>query len=528
MVIIRFWYRILLGFKSILNCIITLKKIYIILFISLFVTYSAFSQNITCKIIDSNSNEIIPYANILINDKENLISNGEGFFTLSEKNIEDKTTITISYIGYITRKITVEELKEIENIIKLEPGYFELNEVTILNKKLNPYEIMSKVKANFKNNYLFNSKPKKDLIFFRESVNLIPKTLDIEIDKSSGFSKETLNTANAQMSLFTSKLLLNPPKQFTDLICNKYSYLSKKDGKSYYTSKLEVMKATKLKNEGNSITLDDLEKTAKDIVLKHLDSTKYYRVKSGLFGSRDTITLRKDFNQKKNRTSNNQLSVTKGKLESFVSLNSISNTSKYDFIHNPDYYQYTYEGTSFSDQNELIYKLSFKPKKSKAKYKGTLLISESDFAIIRVDYKLEEGKKVSGINLKFLLGVKSSENISNGKLIYKKNDNGDGYILQYLSQESGQYFYVNRPLKFIELTNDEKDVVAFDLKIEGNAIEKKEYLKINRSESTETFIENFKENDFKFIQIKEYDPKLWKEYSAIEPSEEMKQLKLID
>ena len=238
--------------------------------------------------------------------------------------------------------------------------------------------------------------------------------------------------------------------------------------------------------------------------------------------------MRKDFNQKKNRIANNQLSLTKGKLDAFVSLNSISNTSKYDFIHSPDYYEYTFEGTSFSDENELIYKLSFKPKKSKAKYKGTLIISESDFAIIRVDYKLEEGKKVSGINLKFLLGVKSLDNISNGKLIYKKNNNSDGYFLHYLSQESGKYFYVNRPLKFIELTNDEKDVVAFDLKIEGNAIEKKEYLKIKSSESTETIIENFKENDFKFIQIKEYDPKLWKEYSAIEPSEEMKQLKLID
>jgi hypothetical protein len=35
------------------------------------------------------------------------------------------------------------------------------------------------------------------------------------------------------------------------------------------------------------------------MMLQHLDSTKYYRVKSGLFGSRDTISLRKDYNKKK-------------------------------------------------------------------------------------------------------------------------------------------------------------------------------------------------------------------------------------
>ena len=36
---------------------------------------------------------------------------------------------------------------------------------------------------------------------------------------------------------------------------------------------------------------------------------------------------------------------------------------------------------------------------------------------------------------------------------------------------------------------------------------------------------NFKEEDFKFINLKTYDPKIWKDYSAIEPLEEMKEFK---
>jgi hypothetical protein len=35
--------------------------------------------------------------------------------------------------------------------------------------------------------------------------------------------------------------------------------------------------------------------------------------------------------------------------------------------------------------------------------------------------------------------------------------------MQYAAIEKGQYFYLNRPLKFIELTR-EKDVLSLDLK----------------------------------------------------------------
>jgi hypothetical protein len=34
-----------------------------------------------------------------------------------------------------------------------------------------------------------------------------------------------------------------------------------------------------------------------------------------------------------------------------------------------------------------------------------------------------------------------------------------------------------------------------------------------------------KEDDFKYLTIKAYDPKIWKDYNAIEPLEEMKRFK---
>jgi hypothetical protein len=71
-----------------------------------------------------------------------------------------------------------------------------------------------------------------------------------------------------------------------------------------------------------STSLDDLEKQQKP----HATAPwhyKYYRFKSGLIGSRDTISLRKDFNkQAKDTEVQNQLTTKKSTLKSFMNENS--------------------------------------------------------------------------------------------------------------------------------------------------------------------------------------------------------------
>jgi hypothetical protein len=501
------------------------RKLFFFLVSALFFNQFINSQNITAKIVDSSTGESIPYANILVNNSENLISNAEGYFTLSENSSDNNTSLVVSYLGFVNNKLTVGELKEQQLIIKLQAAIIELNEVTISNKKLSPNEIMANVKANLERNYKKEGQAIKDMIFFRNSTNFKPFKLDVEIEKSTGFSKEALKKANTQMSAYTSKLISQHPKEYTDVLCNYFTFITQKDNKPYYLSKLDVMKATKLKNENSSASLEDLEKSTRDIMLKHLDTTKYYRIKSGLFGSKDTLSLRKDFNQRKKKVKSNQLTATKASLSSFLSETSLLNKNELEFINDTEIYEYVYEGVTYSNDYEFVYVLSFKPKKNRAIYKGKLYISESDFAVIRTEFSLAEGKKVSGFNMKFLLGVKTQENISNGTLIFKKNPVGNGYYLHYASHESGQYIYVNRPLKFIELTDSEKDVVAFEMKIEANTITKTEFLNISRSETSEATIQKITEDDFNFIKIKSYDPKIWKDFSAIEPIEEMKQYK---
>ncbi|WP_413997662.1 carboxypeptidase-like regulatory domain-containing protein [Flavobacterium sp. W1B] len=490
------------------------------------------AQNIKGKIIDAKTRESIPYANIKVNESENIVSNAEGYFTLSENNSQNDTMLTISYLGYINQQLTISTLKKLEFTISLVPGIFELSDVNVSNKKPNPYEIMANVKVNLVRNYKSDASASKAMLFYRRSNYFNPKNIEVEIDKSTGFTKLALKKVNTDIKNFTKNLISYPPQEFTDILCNYYTTNTKKEDKLVFISKLDVLKATKLKNEGSSLSSDELQKTAINTMLQHLDSTKYYRVKSGLFGSRDTISLRKDFNQKKNKNKTkdikNQLTTTKISLNSFMAENNFLSSTKFNFINKPELYNYSYEGTTYTDDNEFAYVLNFKPRKSKAKYVGKLYISETDYAVIRAEYNLDIGEKLNNFNMKLLLGIKASENIHKGTTIYKKKSNENGYYLHYATVEKGQYFYINRPLKFIELTNNEKDVLALDIKLEGNSSTKTEFLNVSNSKTAATTIEKIKEEDFKFINIKAYDSKIWKDYNSIEPLEEMKRFKAIN
>jgi hypothetical protein len=494
----------------------------------LFGIQSGMTQIISVKIIDLKSGESIPFANIKVNETESLISNAEGYFTVSESNSGDETVLIVSYLGYLTRRITMSEVKKQQNIIKLQMGAFEIENVDVSNIKPNPYSIMAAVKKNLVRNYKSNGEPSKDMLFYRDVTSFKAAKFDVEITKSSGYTKKALKTANTELKTFASLFTKQPQQQFIDVLCNYYTATKKVNDKSIFSPKLEVVKATKLKDENRSTSLEDMEQTAGKILLQHLDTTKFYRIKSGLFGSRDTISLRKDYNNKKNKVKKNELTSSKSNLMMILSRNNFLQSEKLEFVSHPELYEYTYEGAIFSAANEFAYILKFKPKKSKAKYTGKLYVSETDYAVLRADYTLAEGETEGGFNMKFLLGVKASENVSKGTLIFKQNQNGNGYYLQYASNETGQYFYVNRPLKFIELTQEEKDVVALDLTVEGNSTRKTEFLNISRNAITEATYENVKEENFKYIPLKRYDPAIWKNLSAIEPLEEMKEFRAVD
>jgi hypothetical protein len=484
------------------------------------------AQSIIAKVTDAENGEGLPYANIDING-ENVVSNAEGNFSISEKNSADDLRVNVSFLGYHSSTTTIAEIKANQFIVKLKPGFFELETVNISNVKPNGDSIIAAVKRNLANNYRSAEEPSKSMLFYRESNYFNPVKLNVEITKSTGFSKEALQSTNTQLKAFAANLISHPPKEFRELICNYYTALKTDKGRSWTYGKYDVVKGVKIKDKNRAVSMGEMQEQATEILFKHLDTTKYYRIKSGLFGSRDTIPLGRGAKKNGKEVKESEISAVRSDMYSMeINTNFISGL-KYTFVTNPELYDYFYEGTVQSG-SQYVYVLKFTPKKSKAKYNGTLYVSDTDYAVVKADYTLADGKTLGGVNLKFLLGVKQSENVGKGTLIFKERAEGGGYYLQYASVTTGEYTYINRPLKFIEITNVEKDVVAFELKVEANTQKKQEYFNMSRSEISQNEFDAVKEKDFKYLQLDSYNPNIWKEYTPIEPLEEMKKFKTIE
>jgi hypothetical protein len=479
--------------------------------------------------MDAATGESIPYATIKINASENLISNAEGYFALASTNSEDTTLISVTYLGFLPQEITIAQLKKQDYVVKMLPAVYELQDVTVSNSKPDPNQIMATVKAQLRTNYTTDEKATKDKIFYRVAEYFNPSVIEVDIEQSTGFTKQALTKVNSDIKAYSKKVIAHPPVSFTDVLCDYYSVKTKKDDKFVFSSKLNVTKGTVLKQEGLSTSMDDLEKVAQDLMVKHLDTTKFYRIKSGLIGSRDTISFSKSYNKKHDQKDSikNQLTATKQNLNQILRKANFLNSDTFDFIQNPDRYDYTLEGTTYINQQESAYVLRFKPRKSKAKYTGKLYVSDTDYAVLRADYGLAEGERVFGLNLKFLLGIKIAENLSKGTIVYTKNAGDNYYHLQYAATETGGTFYIKRPLKLIELTKGEKDVLALDFKMEASTRHKTEVVNLERTATSAEAIKKIKEVDFKYLTIPSYDPKIWKDYNSIEPLQEMKQFKTV-
>lgn len=509
-----------------------LKKI--VLFFAMIMQFALVAQNKVAKIIDANSGESIPYANIKIGTTSNNVSNGDGQFNIPSA-IEDETTkIEISYIGYETQQLTISQLEKQNYIIKLVPGIYELQNVNVSDKKEDVATIMAKVKANLKENYTTPTTPFSNTIFIREQNAFKAKQFNLEIEQSTGLSKSKLKEVNTEIKSFTSKMSKTPPKEFKDFLGVYSSSLTKKEEKMVNTSKLNVLKATIIKDDSRSVSIEDLEETTANLFLKHLDTTKFYRIKSGWIGSRDTVSFSKEFNENRQKRKKDVKVEPKNIASAKSSIITVQTAANplygrnTDFMRQTDWYNYTLEGAVFTEDYKLVYVIKFQPRKGKAKYEGKLYVSENDYAIVKATYSLAEGKTLGGINLKWILGIKAFENVSNGTLIYKENKASKNYYLQYANLEEGQYFYLNRPLKFIELTDEDRDVLALDIKVEGDVLDKTEFLNLEQKEISVADFEAVKESNFKYIRLKKYDPKIWKEFTTLEPAEEMKQFSITE
>ena len=494
------------------------NKFYFIISLIAF-SIKANAQQITGQILDNKTSEPIAFATVQYDDNNGVVSNMEGFFTLSLDKIPADKPLTISFMGYQTQNITIKELQNSNLIIKLKEAVNQLNTVYITTKLPSVDSIMARVNRNLDKNYKLAST--KQTLFSRDTRYFKAKKIDVDITKSTGFKKSQLDASNAQFEALSNQIVNNPPTQsFTDALVELYQLENAQN-------KMEVKQATKLIDRKNNISLENIQSRVAKIVLEHLDTTKTYKLKSGWFKIEDSMSL-KSAKKTKNEIKETDNSFTNLKSSTLSSLNSalFKSKSNLDFITEMDTYKYEIQGVTTID-DQLVYIVNFEPRRSKAKFKGQIFVNDEDYAVLKVNYGYDDGKHGEKLNLRLLLGVKYVENVNDGTIIYRKNSESNTYYPYYVNQKSGQYVYAHRPLKFIENDDDSSNKIAFDLILEGSVIEKYELMSLDNQVINEQNFSGITEpKNVEYIKLKQYDPTLWKDYNILEPLEELKKFKV--
>lgn len=485
-----------------------LKTYRLLLFINLLIVCQAtFSQNIKGTVISKNE-QPIPFATIEINKKYGCITNEEGNFSIDISTFKPQDSVIISCLGFNKHKTVIKQFTSTKYY--LEEYIDELSEVILTNKTLSTDSLLFYVKKNLTKNY--NLQSINLTVFSRKTEHINGKDANFRIKKSTGFNKQQLQLFNDDFDKLEKSLLNNKSKQYTDIFGELMILNEEK-------SKLSVDKAIRLLDENNNQSLESLFKKGNDIVLKHLSKSKVYTVKSGFFKISDSASL--TMNQSKMKDTINSLAHVRKVTHSILKKhNPITPKSKLDFITTQKNYNYIIEDITVLD-NEMVYKVSFTPKKYSAKYSGTLYISSDTFAIIQVNYQHYSDKIEKKINLKFLLGLKYIERNKRVFIKYKKNEDGF-YYPNYINDKIERYFYIDRPIKFIE-NESPKRKVTFSFFIEGIYKEKTELLSVSIKGLNKSNYKNYNEkNKIDYETPKIYDISIWKDYNILEPLNDMK------
>ncbi len=470
------------------------------------------AQTVSGKVISTN-NEEIPFATIQIGSNYGVISNEEGNFSIDTKGFTETDSVSISCLGFEKNEMLLKDFTSKEYVLNEKIN--ELSEVVLNHESLSVDSIMIYVNKNLKNNYKLELDEYK--IFSRKTEYVIGDNADFEIKKSSNFKRKQLEAFNNDFDKLERSLLKNKSKQYTDFI--GYLKILNKE-----KAKLEVEKAVSLLDERNDQSIESISDRGQEIVMKHLDKDKFYTIKSGLFKVGDSISMNREDRQKKQDTVNT-LRLAKNETFKLIKNSSfINDKSQLDFVTNTSNYEYEIKDVTFLG-NEMVYIISFKPSRSAALYTGTLYISNDTFAVIRTDYSFYKGRVGEKLNLKLLLGIKYVEKNQKGIVVYKK-DADNYYYPSYINNQTDRYFYINRPIKFIEMDNS-RNKVAFNFKMEGTFKGKSELLILSRGDLSASDYESFtEETRIEYEKRKSFDASIWSDYNVIEPLNEMKNFKV--
>ena len=473
-------------------------------------------------VLDANNQSPLPYANInVLRKNKGVITNEEGYFTINISDLNKTDTLRISYIGYKTKDLTIEELK-ISSIISLKEENLMLNHITLFGSSPDPKTIVKKVLENKDKNYKKTTCKKQ--LFLRERNIFDVNQISLNCKKS------TFSDLNKDLIELLTEEIPKHSVSYTDFL--GHIFLSDQESDSV-TLKIDPVKIIALEEKTDYTKLYKIIPIFEDAFTKSED-LEYWKIKTGIIGAKihiDQNSVSVGGGSENTDSLSNQnidpLRTQKRNIKNLINYSSLEDKNKWEFLHNTNKYQYTLYGGTVAN-GEDVYVIDFKPN-HRGEFTGRMYISMNTFALVRVDYEYFTGKTGKDFHL---FGIRYSENKFKASLNFEKKD--DKYSLKYCSKKENTYFSFDRTVSFLKKKErflfDKKTVqIKLDLDIKLSTEFSSEMLVLEEKEISQEQFTDFKEKgDIKRIYVDQFDEKLWEDHTIIAPTRQMREYKKLN
>lgn len=473
----------------------------------------AYAQSIAGVVYDKETNEPLAFANIGVVGKPNgSVSNINGQFYISLDGFVDSDTIVCTYIGYNPQRFHVGSLGKVLKI-PMESSSVGIKGIVVLSKPIMVKEILQKMNDRKDSNYA--SLNVMDEVFSRSVNESRKKKLKIK------FKNSTIDYFNDAMFQNLSQLL--PPKSmyYEDWFYRNY----------HFGDKVKKQKVKGIAHaEGDFDELEVIGTEIEKILNKKTGKDTYWKVKSGVFSFKMDQDNQSGDSTKKpphprpgmndsisNVVDTLALASSYDRLDSYIEKKVWSQ----EFIQGKRNYQYSLEGTTFIS-GEAAYVIRFYPKNNGME--GSMYVSMDTYALLQLNYKKAADTKNEGLKM---LGIEYR--ILNEESIVYFHRYKNNYRLKYIMAKQVSKIGVKRPLGFVQKRKRflfDKKTEEVEFKVDAVYVIKniKEFLVTNTKDISQKEYQNVRIKKGLFpVFVKQYnDPNIWKGYSVIEPTKEMK------
>jgi hypothetical protein len=464
------------------------------------------------KVLDAETMLPLAFTNIAISSKNRgTVSNEDGQFLLNIAGLNLSDTVSFHYIGYKAKRIAISDLIN-NSVVLLQAYVISINDFIVYGNEIDAKAIVKKVIENKEKNY--RVAPLKSRMFVRNRYATDISSLRIKSLKNS-FDELDKSTAK-MLENSVPKHQLSYTDYYGDVYSNNTDDIDKED-----RTKLFPIKIISLRDNEDYTELE----TTFNALFNDTDEKEYWKVASGVFSTKLTVngdSANIDTTQKvedyKNTMSSWFFEKQINRSNEFLSMEDEDN---WQFLYETGKYNYTlFGGTRL--KGEDVYIIDFVTK-GRGDYKGRLYISTSTYAILKAEFQYAEGKSGTDINL---LGIAYKETIHKATVFFE-NKSGN-YRLKYMFRQEGERVGFNRNVELIKKRKRflfDKTIAKYKVKLVYKAVNLNsiEVLVIGENIISKKQFTDFKSKErLKVKYVNEFDENMWKGFSIIAPTDQMK------